>query len=123
MIFAYEDYAERAAFQHARKLPFAIADRQSVGTIIPVEWNGRVDSFFVIVIIVFIFIEREVAVRPAINPKFNRVGRFLRGPLFVRPERKNRSGAHIERQTVQGRDGDDRVATFEKGLPSRSRTT
>ena len=94
VVLAYEDYAERAAFKHARKLPFAIADGQSAVRVIPVQRNRGKDSFFVILVVIFVFIEREVAIRAAIDTQFDWVGRFLGRPFFVRAQRQDRASAN-----------------------------
>ncbi len=60
--------AERSLLQHSRKAALARANRQRVRRIVPVHRNRRVDTFLVIVVIVLIFIEGEVAIRVSINP-------------------------------------------------------
>ena len=79
------------------------------------ERNSRIEAFFVIVIVVFIFVEREVSVGAAIDAEFDRVGWSLCGSLFVRAQRKNGSGANIQRESVQGSCGVDRPPAFDCG--------
>jgi hypothetical protein len=59
-----KDNAERAFRQHAGKLAGAPANRQRLFGFIPREWNGGEDALFVIVIVVLVFVERELAIRP-----------------------------------------------------------
>ena len=58
-----EDDTEGAFLQHTGKLAGALANRQRLFGFIPGERNGRVGAFFVAVIVILIFVGRELAVR------------------------------------------------------------
>src|SRR5580693_568378 len=88
VLLAHQDHVERAACPHAGKLSLAIAYGQSAMGVIPAQRNGRVRTLLIIVGIVLIFVESEISVRTAVDAKLDRVLRFFRGPLFVRPQRK-----------------------------------
>src|ERR1017187_536610 len=68
---------ERAFLQHAGKIAGAFANFQCVFGIVPRNRNRGVFSFFVIVSIALILVERELAVRAAINAQLGGIGWFL----------------------------------------------
>ncbi len=86
---------------HAGKLTFAITDRQRLFCIVPMERDRRVGALLVVVAVVLVFVEREVAVRAAIDSELDRVGGLFCGPFLIGPQRQDRSGTHIERQALQ----------------------
>ena len=61
-----------AAFgDHAWKRALAVANGQRVGGVIPMDGNGGVGALFVVVVVVLVFIEDEVAVRAREDSKFD----------------------------------------------------
>ena len=123
MALAHENHTESAAFQHAGKLTFAIADGQGLLCVIPMERDRRIGAFFVVVAVVLVFVEREVGVRAPINSELDRVGGLLCGPFLIRPQRQNRSGADVERQALQWSFSRRGCARPRSLIRSRSRTT
>ena len=95
MIFTDENNPEGTTSQHSRELSFAITDSQHAFGIVPMQRDGRVRAFLVVVIVVFVFVESEVAIRAAVDPQLNRVGRFLRCPFLHR--------APMEESILRGR--------------------
>ena len=71
MAFSDEDDVEGVRLRHAGELALAVTDGQRVRGIVPVQRNRRVHAFFVVVIVVLVLIEREVAVGAGINPEFD----------------------------------------------------
>ena len=80
---------------------------------VPLKRNRGVFSLFVVVIVAFVLVEREPAVRAAINAKLDRVRWFLSRVLHHRTERHNGTSADIQRQDVDGRIGRDGFAASE----------
>ena len=120
---SHENDAEGSALQHAGELAFAIADHERLMGLVPVQGNGRVGAFLVVVGVVFVFVECEIAVRALVNSKFDGIGRFFGGPFFVRTQRENRARTDVERQTLQRSVGLDGSIAGDERSRSRSRTT
>src|SRR5579863_260906 len=69
--FSDEDDVEGVRLRHAGELALAVTDGQRVRGIVPLQGNRRVRAFFVVVIVVLVLVEREVAVGAGINPEFD----------------------------------------------------
>ena len=68
VVFSNENHTERAILQHSRELSFTVPNRQGVCGIIPVQRDCRVGALLVVVGVVLVFVEGEVAVCARINP-------------------------------------------------------
>src|SRR6266702_257422 len=55
----YEDDIEGSLLQHPRKASLTLAECQRVRCVVPRDWDGRVDAFFVMVRVAFVLVERE----------------------------------------------------------------
>src|SRR5580704_8200896 len=114
MILSDDHYAKRAPIQHARKMALPVANGQRLRGVVPVQRDGRIDSFFVIVAIAFVFVEGEVAVGSAIDAQFDRVRGLFARPLLVGPERKNGARANKERNAVERRGSVEGAAAIKR---------
>src|SRR5208337_3852616 len=95
-------------------MALAIANGQRLCSVVPVQRDGRIDSFFVVVAVALVFVEGEVAIGSAIDAQFDRVRRFLAGPFLVGPERKNGAGAHKKRNAVERSSSVDGAAAINR---------
>src|SRR5215471_8142639 len=94
VIFSNKHDMESALGKHSWELSFTLANGQSLFRVIPTEGDRRVHSLFIVVSVVFVFVEREITVCSAINAQLNRVFGLLGGPLYLRPHWNNRTGTH-----------------------------
>jgi len=60
-----------------------------------------VDTLFVVVVVVLVFVEREFAIRATIDAQLNRIGGLFGRPLGVGSQGNDRSGANIKRQPIE----------------------
>src|SRR5262249_17296987 len=86
VILPNEDYVESTILQHAGKLSLAVADCECMCRIIPAQRNGGVYAFLVVVAVVLVFVEDEVAVGSGVNTQLDGILGFLRRPLLIRPQ-------------------------------------
>src|SRR5208283_4009072 len=99
--FAHENHAERAIFQHSRESSLALANGERLLVVIPTKSDGRVRARLVVVRIVLVLIEREIAISAAIHANLQWIGGLLGGVLLLRAKRQNRPGTDEKRQALQ----------------------
>src|SRR5690348_5270960 len=101
MIDGNKNNMECAALKHAGEASLSLADGQCLRDVVPDKRDGRVCTFFVVVVIVFVFVERELSVCAAIDAEFEWIGRFLGSVLDIGTERNDRSGTNEKRKTIE----------------------
>src|ERR1035441_3397639 len=79
MIFRNPDNIERAFLQHAGEFAGTFSNFQSMLGVIPRNRNRGEFSLFIIVSVVFVFVELERPISTTINAKLNRIRRFFAG--------------------------------------------
>src|SRR5262245_42237685 len=81
MVFLHKDNLKCALCQHAGELSLAVVDSQRLSSVIPMEPDGGKRAFFVVVVIVLVFVESEIAVGATKDAKFDGISRLLGRPL------------------------------------------
>src|SRR5207248_1412277 len=87
VVLADKHDLKAALGQHSRERSFALADSQCLPRVVPVKWDRGVHSLLVVIAVVFVFIEREVSIRSAIDAQLDGIFRLFAGPFLVRPHR------------------------------------
>src|ERR1700690_1325133 len=100
---ADDNYLKGAGLQHAWECALPGVDGQLSLGVVPVERDGRVDAFLVVVVVVLVLVQREGAVGAGIDAQLDRIGWLLGGILKERTHRNDGAGAHHERDLVHGR--------------------
>ena len=100
MPFADDHDTESSVFEHSRKASFAGRNGHGRGLVIPVDGNDRPGPVLIVVVVPFIFVEREVTVGASVDAQINRV-RLARGRLYKRSEGNNRAAPGIDRNSFQ----------------------
>src|SRR5215469_12586113 len=88
--------------RHAFKAALAAIEGKGTRRIVPVNRNGGVSAACVSIAVALIFVEGELAIPARIDTKLDRIGGLPR-VLDLRPERKDRARAHIERNALEWR--------------------
>src|SRR6516165_2752651 len=65
VVLSHKHNLQAALHEHPGKCSLAFTDGQGLFRVVPVKRDRRVYSSLVVVAIVFIFVEREIAIRPA----------------------------------------------------------
>ena len=60
-------------------------------------------TFFIIIVVIFVFIQLKGPIGARIDAQLDRVGRLFRRVLEVGPQRQNGAGPDMERDAVEGR--------------------
>src|SRR4029077_624936 len=68
-----EDNTERPAREHSWKLALPIANGKGLLGIVPAKKNRGVDILLVVVVVVFVLVESELAIGTAIDSQLDRV--------------------------------------------------
>lgn len=79
------DDIEDTLLGHARILPLAISDGESLCGLIPVNGNEGIGAFLVVVIVAFVFVKVEAAIGSAIDAQLDWTGRLFVGVLDLGP--------------------------------------
>src|SRR5215470_975034 len=82
-------------------MTFTVADCQHLSSVVPMKWDCRVRSIFIVVIVVFIFVEREIAISSSIDAQFNGIWWLLSTPLLLGTHRHDRSRSNEQRNAIQ----------------------
>src|ERR1019366_8752684 len=93
--------------QHARVLAPAIADREHVGAIVPVQRNLRISTFLIRKGETVILVQREVRIGATINVERQRIAWLLRHILQFRANRQNGPRSNKYRNGIEGRGSRD----------------
>ena len=76
------------AVPYSGKSSFPFTDDQRSRSIVPSKVNRAILAFFVIIIIIFILVQRKAAIGSPIYPYFQCIRRFLQGILLKWPKRQ-----------------------------------
>src|SRR5215471_16927347 len=91
MVSPNEDNVKRTRREHPGEGSDAIADGERVCGVVPEKGNRRVGSFFVVVVVVFVFVKREASACARINADFDGVLRFFGREFFLVRDSQSRA--------------------------------
>src|ERR1700674_305151 len=94
-----------------RKAPVSLAYFQLGIAIVPLQLDGAVFSFLVVVVGAFVFVERECNVATRIDAQINRVRGLFGRELLLWTEGKNRPCRNEERNLIELRADFDASST------------
>lgn len=97
-----EDDLEGSFGEHAGEGALARGDGEGFLFVVPMNGDGGIDAFFVVIGIAFVFVECEIGVGAGVDAEFNWVGGFFGGVLEFGTHGQNGTGADVERNAVQG---------------------
>src|SRR5215472_15004444 len=83
VVLSHKHNLQAALHEHPGKCSLAFTDGQGLFRVVPVKRDRRVYSFLVVVAVVFIFVEREIAIRPAIDAQFDGIFGLFGRPLII----------------------------------------
>jgi hypothetical protein len=102
MVGSHDDDVEAAFLQHAGERAFPVVNGEPAVGVVPVKGDGGVDTFFIIVIVVLVFIQRETSVRAGIDAQFDGVSRLFSRGLNEWSHGDDGAGLDQERNLVNG---------------------
>src|SRR5947199_2229566 len=110
MSVAHDDDPERPVFQHPWKTTLAGSELEGRGFVFPVDWDDGTRPVFIVEIVAFVFVQREVAVSPGIDPQIDGI-RLAGSRLHTRAIGNNRASPGIDRNPLQRRIRGDALPT------------
>ena len=100
MPFIHQYDPKLSCIQHARIFTVTVTDNKYPLFVVPRKRDGGISTFLIIIIIILVFIQQELAVCPRINTYLQIVPFLFRSILYVRSYRKNTTRLHIQRNDV-----------------------
>src|SRR5579871_4550362 len=93
--------SKRALLEHSRERSASVADGESAGFVVPLHWDGRVSTLFIVICVVLIFVEGERNISAGVDAQFDWIRGLFSSELQVRAERKNGTGSHKKRFAIK----------------------